>query len=74
MSQTTMKPLDLCDHLNVSRQITEGIFLAVHGLADNDERDALAAGCDGTAARVRAGMLMVAAWLALEASAGRVAA
>lgn len=39
----TMSPLDLCDHLNVSRNIAEGIFLAVHGLADNDERDALAA-------------------------------
>ena len=42
MSQATMTPLDLRDHLHVSILVAEGIFMAIHGLADTGERDALA--------------------------------
>jgi hypothetical protein len=34
---------DAIDHLNITRDVAEGIYLASHGLADHDERDAIAA-------------------------------
>jgi hypothetical protein len=43
MNAATMSPLDLCDHLHTTRDITEGIFMATRGLADVDERNALGA-------------------------------
>lgn len=34
---------DAVDHLAITRDVAEGIYLAAHGLADKDERDAMAA-------------------------------
>lgn len=34
---------DAVDHLAITRDVAEGVYLAAHGLADKDERDAIAA-------------------------------
>jgi hypothetical protein len=34
---------DAVDHLAITRDVCEGVYLASHGLADPDERDAIAA-------------------------------
>lgn len=34
---------DAVDHLAVTSDVIEGIYMAAHGLADKDERDAIAA-------------------------------
>lgn len=39
----TFTASDAVDHLNITRDVAEGIYLASHGLADHDERDAIAA-------------------------------
>lgn len=43
MSESSFTVSDAVDHLAVTRDVVEGINLAAHGLADKDERDAMAA-------------------------------